>query len=39
MSTNSRVDHSPMYTATAFVVDLILEAAGESLSRGFLNRW
>jgi pimeloyl-ACP methyl ester carboxylesterase len=28
----SRVDHSPMYTATDLVVDLILEAARESLS-------
>jgi pimeloyl-ACP methyl ester carboxylesterase len=29
----SRVDHSPMYTATDVVVDVILEAARESLSR------
>lgn len=29
----SRVDHSPMYTATDLVVDVILEAARESLSR------
>ena len=28
----SRVDHSPMYTATDLVVDVILEAARESLS-------
>jgi pimeloyl-ACP methyl ester carboxylesterase len=30
---SSRVDHSPMYTATDLVVDVILEAARESLSR------
>jgi pimeloyl-ACP methyl ester carboxylesterase len=30
---SSSVDHSPMYTATDLVVDLILEAAQESLSR------
>jgi pimeloyl-ACP methyl ester carboxylesterase len=30
---SSRVDHSPMYTATDLVVDLILEAARESLSQ------
>jgi pimeloyl-ACP methyl ester carboxylesterase len=30
---SSRVDHSPMYTATALVVDVILEAARESLSQ------
>jgi len=29
----SRVDHSPMYTATDLVVDVISEAARESLSR------
>lgn len=29
----SRVDHSPMYTATDLVVDVILEAARESLCR------
>jgi hypothetical protein len=29
----SRVDHSPMYTATDLVVDVILEAARESLAR------
>jgi pimeloyl-ACP methyl ester carboxylesterase len=29
----SRVDHSPMYTATDLVVDVILEAARESLPR------
>jgi pimeloyl-ACP methyl ester carboxylesterase len=29
---SSRVDHSPMYTATDLVVDVILEAARESLS-------
>jgi hypothetical protein len=30
---SSRVDHSPMYTATDLVADVILEAARESLSR------
>jgi pimeloyl-ACP methyl ester carboxylesterase len=30
---SSRVDHSPMYTATDLVVDAILEAARESLPR------
>ena len=30
---SSRVDHSPMYTATDQVVDVILEAAREGLSR------
>ena len=30
---SSRVDHSPMYTATDLVVDVILEAAREGLSR------
>lgn len=30
---SGRVDHSPMYTATGFVVDVILEAARETLSR------
>jgi pimeloyl-ACP methyl ester carboxylesterase len=30
---SSRVDHSPMYTATDLVVDVILEAARESLAR------
>ena len=30
---SSCVDHSPMYTATDLVVDVILEAARESLSR------
>jgi pimeloyl-ACP methyl ester carboxylesterase len=30
---SSRVDHSPMYTATDLVVDVILEAARETLSR------
>ena len=30
---SSRVDHSPMYTATNLVVNAILEAARESLSR------
>ena len=29
----SRVDHSPMYTATGLVVDVILEAAQERLPR------
>jgi hypothetical protein len=29
---SSRVDHSPMYTATDLVVDVILEAARESVS-------
>jgi hypothetical protein len=29
---SSPVDHSPMYTATELVTDVILEAAGESLS-------
>jgi hypothetical protein len=29
----SRVDHSPMYTATDLVVDVILEAVRESLTR------
>ena len=29
----SQVDHSPMYTASALVVDVILEAARESLTR------
>jgi len=29
---SSRVDHSPMYTATDLVTDVILEAARESLS-------
>jgi hypothetical protein len=28
---SSRVDHSPMYTATDLVIDVILEAARESL--------
>ena len=30
---SGRVDHSPMYTATDLVVDVILEAARETLSR------
>ncbi len=30
---SSRVDHSPMYTAPDLVIDVILEAARESLSR------
>jgi pimeloyl-ACP methyl ester carboxylesterase len=30
---SSRVDHSPMYSATDLVVDVILEAARETLSR------
>ena len=30
---SSRVDHSPMYTATDLVIDVISEAARESLSR------
>jgi pimeloyl-ACP methyl ester carboxylesterase len=30
---SSRVDHSPMYTATDLVVDVILEAARDGLSR------
>jgi pimeloyl-ACP methyl ester carboxylesterase len=30
---SSRVDHSPMYTATDLVVDVVLEAARESLPR------
>ena len=30
---SSRVDHSPMYTATDLVVDVILEAGREGLSR------
>ena len=30
---SSRVDHSPMYTATGLVVDVILEAARESFCR------
>jgi pimeloyl-ACP methyl ester carboxylesterase len=29
---SERVDHSPMYTAANLVIDLILEAAGETLS-------
>ena len=31
---SERVDHSPMYTAADLVTDLILEAAGETLSIG-----
>ena len=31
---SERVDHSPMYTAPDSVIDLILEAAGETLSIG-----
>jgi pimeloyl-ACP methyl ester carboxylesterase len=31
---SERVDHSPMYTAADLVIDLILEAAGETLSMG-----
>jgi len=31
---SERVDHSPMYTAADLVIDLILEAAGETLSIG-----
>jgi len=31
---SSRVDHSPMYTATGLVVDVILEAASETLGDG-----
>jgi len=33
---SSRVDHSPMYTATGLVVDVILEAASETLGDGSL---
>ena len=34
---SKRVDHSPMYTAADIVVDLILEAARETLSTGPLS--
>jgi pimeloyl-ACP methyl ester carboxylesterase len=34
---SSRVDHSPMYTATDLVVDVILEAAMTSVSDGVLS--
>jgi len=34
---SSRVDHTPMYTASAFVVDVILEAAVSTLSEGALT--
>ena len=30
---SSRVDHSPMYTEPNLVIDVILEAARETLSR------
>lgn len=34
---SKRVDHSPMYTAAGLVVELILEAARETLSTGALS--